>query len=264
VHYVEPHSPYVLHRAHLKQLGLSGWRATFSPNRRYDTEIAYVDHCIGRLLEQAAELVDFSTTPIIFSADHGESLGHHGYWGHGRHVYEASLHIPLAISWPGHIEPAMIDSPALLGDLAATVMGLAGIAVPDFLTGFDWSPVLLDGVSPPPGRVTYHQGHRGAVKPDEDRSRVRRRGLLEVGRIEAKRKEVLVVRRNERRVFDLEQDRAETNSLVPPTSKPSDELRAWLREVQAGLERSDELPPPSLDEETLERLRALGYLDERE
>ena len=48
----------------------------------------------------------------VFTADHGESLGEHGYWGHGRHLYEPTLRIPMAIVWEGKLAPRGI------GDLA--------------------------------------------------------------------------------------------------------------------------------------------------
>jgi hypothetical protein len=84
---------------------------------------------------------------------------------------------------------------------------------------------------------------------------------LEVGRIEANRKEVLVLRKNWRRVFDLDQDREERSSLVPTDSPPTEELVAWLEEVRTWLAQSDELPPPGLEDEDVERLRSLGYVD---
>ena len=45
------------------------------------------------------------------------------------------------------------------------------------------------------------------------------------------------------------------------SSDPSPTLSEWLETVRAGLALSDELPPPTLSEEELKRLEALGYLD---
>lgn len=261
VHYVEPHFPYHLQEDYLDQLGIGRLGSAFSARDRYDSEIACVDASVGRLLERTRELVDPRTTLVLFTSDHGESLGHHGYWGHGRHVYENGLRIPLSITWPGRIEPGEIGAPALLIDVAATLFGLAGFPVPELFEGFDWSPVIRGEAPEPADRITYHQGHRGTVKPTEEQIRLRRKGLLEVGRIQGSRKEVLVVRKGLRRVFDIARDRTENQSLVAIDSPPTDELADWLEEVREGLEHSDELPPPSLEERELERLEALGYLD---
>jgi len=261
VHYMDPHSPYVLRRDFLEQLGIGDTKGFFSLRNRYDTEIAYVDHHIGRLLDRAGELSDLRNTLILFTSDHGESLGDHGYWGHGKHVYENGLHIPLSITWPGHIEPGQIQAPALIIDVAPTLLALAGFAIPEPFAGLDWTSVLHGGAAEPLDRVTYHQAHRGTVQPTEDPTDLRRKGLLEVGRIEANRKEVLVLRKNLRRVFDLDQDREERSSLVPTDSPPTEELVAWLEEVRTWLAQSDELPPPGLEDEDVERLRSLGYVD---
>ncbi len=245
VHYVEPHFPYQLHEEFLDQLDL-GMGSAFSANHRYDTEIAYVDHHIGRLLTRLTELQsgageDPDDTLIVFTADHGESLGHHGgYWGHGKHVYEAGLHIPLAVIWPSQVE--------------------AG-GVIEFFRGFDWSTVMRGEVPSPMDRVTYHQGHRGAVKPTEEQVALRQRGLLEVGLVRNLQKEVFVVRRKDHKIFDLVKDRVELVNLVDEATPISDELMAWLEEVEAGLVRSDDLPPPRIDAENYEQLKALGYVD---
>ncbi|MCM8774401.1 MAG: sulfatase [Candidatus Omnitrophica bacterium] len=59
----------------------------------YDTEILYVDYCIGNLLKNLN-----NDTVIILTADHGESLGEHNvYFSHGENIYDEVLHIPLII-----------------------------------------------------------------------------------------------------------------------------------------------------------------------
>jgi hypothetical protein len=82
-----------------------------------------------------------------------------------------------------------------------------------------------------------------------------------VARVHQGTKEILRVTNNNHRLFDLENDPQELKSKVTQRSEPSQELLDWLHKVRAGLENSDQLPPPSLDEETLEQLRALGYID---
>lgn len=261
VHYMDPHSPYVLHREYLERLGIGGVRGFFSLANRYDTEIAHVDANIGRLLTSLDKWVAAGEVLILFTSDHGESLGDHGYWGHGRHVYESGLRIPLSITWPGVIEPQTVDAPALIVDVASTLFGLLGLERPRFFEGVDWSPVLRGGSAVPAERVTYYQAHAGTVHPEEEPDRLRRKGLLELGVVKGTRKEVLVLREDSRRVFDVAADSGELRNLVAPDSSPSRELAAWRDEVLLWLERSAAEPAPSLSDEDLERLRSLGYLD---
>lgn len=261
VHYVEPHAPYILQRDFMNQIGSSPDGNNYSDSNKYDSEIAYVDFQISRLLEDIEDLVAADNTLVLFVSDHGESLGEHGYWGHGRHLYEATLHIPMGITWPGRVEPKVVEAPALILDLAPTVVGLLGIDVPDFFQGVDWSKVFAGAAEPPRDRVTLYQAHRGSVGVKEDQTKVREKGLLEVARLEGGKKEILRVTNGRRRVFDLAADPEELDSLVREQTEISEGLRIWLESVQAGLILADELPPPSLSEEDVDALRALGYLD---
>jgi len=258
VHYVEPHAPYVLQRDFVEQVGSRG---VADKSLRYDTEIAFVDHHIGRLLDGVRERIDAEDVIVVFVSDHGESLGEHDYWGHGRHLYEATLHIPMGIVWPGHIRPTTLSAPALITDLAPTLLSLAGLPIPEFYTGFDWTAVLEHEAAEPAERITYYQAHKGAVQRRDAPQRVRQQGLLEIGRLEGGEKEILRITNGRRRYFDLADDPDEMRSLVPLTSTSSDELKAWFRSVQEGLVRSDELPPPALDDADVEALRALGYIE---
>ncbi|MDH3404120.1 MAG: sulfatase [Acidobacteriota bacterium] len=258
VHYVEPHAPYELQSDFAAQVGEG---AAGDRRYRYDTEIAFADHHIGRLVDGVGELLPDGELVTVLVADHGESLGEHDYWGHGRHLFDATLHVPMGILWPGRIAPAVVAEPALITDLAPTLLSLAGLPVPGFYSGRDWSPTLLAGEPPAAGRVTHYQAHRGAVQRRDAPQRVREQGLLEVARLAGGRKEILRITNGRRRVFDVHADPAESRSQVADDSPPSADLQAWLRVVRQGLQRSDEEPPPALDDEDLEALRDLGYVD---
>ncbi len=118
VHYIEPHAPYRFHQEYAKQLGINDDRLT--KRDRYDSEIAAVDDSIARLLAGVRKAVDETRLVVVFTADHGESLGEHNYWGHGRNLYEPSLRIPLGIIWKGHIQSGTVASQATLLDIAPT------------------------------------------------------------------------------------------------------------------------------------------------
>lgn len=261
LHYVEPHSPYERWERFEQRLGTTG---DTSREARYDGEIAYVDERIGVMVNELRERGLERELMVVFVADHGESLGEHRYWGHGRHVYDATLRIPMAVVWSDRIPVGVIDQPALITDLPSTLLSLLGIDAGGLIPGgWDWAPALTGATEPAAAdRVTWFQSHRGAVKNDENRERVRQNGLLEVARIQHGEKEIVRITNNVRRMFDLAADPREEVNLVPPKSSMSEDLRQWLTEVRAGLRRSDDLPPPSLEERDLEKLQALGYLDD--
>jgi arylsulfatase A-like enzyme len=259
VHYVEPHAPYRLHRDHLEQLGLSS-SDNQSPEDRYDTEIAFVDASIGRLLDHMNDTKLNEKTIIVFVSDHGESLGEHGYWGHGRNLYEPTLRIPMSITWKGHLRPGSIVAPSLIIDLAPTVLGLLEEEGPSTFEGFDWTGVF-SGDAAPMDRQTLYQAHRGAVMSKHESDLARRSGLLEVGVIHDEKKEIFHVGKNRRQFYDIAEDPAELHDLSAKKEPPTEGLMTWMRTVFDGLIAVEDSPPEPLDEESVEVLRSLGYVD---
>ncbi len=260
VHMIEPHAPYRAWPEYFEQIGVKRGGSLLS-TKNYDSEIAYADDRTQWLLDAVYERVAPEDVLVVFFSDHGESLGEHGYLGHGRNLYEYSLKIPLGFSWPGKIEPRVVTEPASIIDVAKTTLGLLGLETPDFLGGYDWSGVLLRDEAGPEARVTWHQAHRSSVEPQEDQTELRARGLLQVSRFAAGQKEHFRVNDNRRRLFDLASDEFEKNDLSPKGAKPSPELREWLQAVRSGLVVADDLPPPNLTDDDLDALRALGYID---
>src|SRR5437773_8948236 len=91
LHLDEPRAPYAEH------LESGAAPAT------YDSEIAYADEIVGRLVKylKAHQLYDRST--IILLSDHGEGLSDHGEREHGLFLYEEVIHVPLIVKQPAGI-----------------------------------------------------------------------------------------------------------------------------------------------------------------
>ena len=258
VHYVEPHAPYRFHEEFAKRLGIESPDPPRSD--RYDTEVAAVDHQIGRLLDEFESRIEADRMIVVFASDHGESLGEHDYWGHGRNLYEEGLRIPMSFTWVGTIEQQVVEPPAHIVDIPATVLDLVGLHPPPAFRGVSWAAVLR-GRGQPAANAACFQAHRGAVKGDSESDRARSKGLLEVGVIDGERKEVLRVQSNVRKLFDLAADPGELHSLVAPDTTPSEALVRCIGEISNGLGSLDRLSTNKLDDETVEQLRALGYIE---
>jgi arylsulfatase A-like enzyme len=259
--------PYRLQEEQAGRLGI-GTGSDVSRQDRYDTEVAFADQQIGRLLAEFQRNPELAAnTLIVFAADHGESLGEHSYWGHGRNLYEPTLRIPLGLVWPGRIRPGVIEAPALNMDVAPTVLGLAGLPVPAAFHGYDWSPVLLRNAEPPRERTMWFQAHKGAVLSAQEAGSARRKGLLEVAVLTGWRKEIVRIGEGRRWTFDLLRDPGETRSLDPRAASggtggsASAGLRDWMTAVRKGLAMSDQVLANRIDPESAARLRALGYAE---
>lgn len=75
------------------------------------------------------------------------------------------------------------------------------------------------------------------------------------------KKELFRVDSGRHRLFDLKADPAELDDLSPSDAEPSDDLLEWMGTVHEGLDALGRMPVEELDEESVEQLRALGYLD---
>ena len=89
--------------------------------------VTYVDDKIGRLLDALEERGLDDNTVVIYTSDHGESLGEHGLW-RKMNFYEQSARVPLQVSGPG-VVPAgrRVANPVSLVDLTATILEMAGV-----------------------------------------------------------------------------------------------------------------------------------------
>jgi len=94
----------------------------------YDGEIRYLDKHVGTLIDEISRLNIADDTLVVFTADHGESLGEHRYYfDHGARVYDATVSVPLSLSLPAVMPAARISQQASLIDLFPTVLDLLRI-----------------------------------------------------------------------------------------------------------------------------------------
>ncbi len=126
-------------------------RGDARPVDLYDTELAYNDNEIGRLISALKRLRLYDDTLVVVTADHGEEFGEHGFTRHGHSLFEALLHVPLVVKLPGsRSRGTRVGALASSLDVAPTLLDVAGIAAPAGFEGVSLRPAL-EG-RPFPGR----------------------------------------------------------------------------------------------------------------
>ena len=103
--------------------------------------ITQVDHQIGRLLQRLDEERVLDDTVIVFTSDHGELLFDHHMFRKTR-MYQGSVHVPLVVKPGRNIPwelPQQTDRLTELRDIMPSLLGLAGIDVPDTVDGMDFA-----------------------------------------------------------------------------------------------------------------------------
>src|SRR5690606_29919674 len=114
-----------------------------------------VDESIGTVLDflEANGLAE--ETLVIYMGDNGFSFGEHGLIDK-RHAYEEAMRVPLLAWCPGLIKPdTKINQMVLNIDIAPTILGLAGIMIPNQMQGESWLSLLSGKEIPWRDRVFY-------------------------------------------------------------------------------------------------------------
>lgn len=96
--------------------------------RLYEQDVAFLDVQVDRLLQRLEEDAASIPTHIVVFADHGESLGDEGWFGHGKRVTAEQVLVPCFVISP-EVTPGQDSTPVGSLDVHATVVTLAGLEV---------------------------------------------------------------------------------------------------------------------------------------
>lgn len=92
----------------------------------YYTSVRYMDRNVGRVLRKLRDLRLEENTLVVYMADHGYDLGHHGRFE--KHCgYDQALRVPLIMRWPGHVRRGVVREFTEHIDVPATIPGLLGV-----------------------------------------------------------------------------------------------------------------------------------------
>jgi len=98
--------------------------------RYYDSQ-TLLDRQVGEVLQALDQSGERDRTIVIFLSDHGRGLPREKRW-----CYDAGIHLPLIIRWPGVTEPGKVDDRLVSWiDIAPTVLGMAGVSIPEDYQG---------------------------------------------------------------------------------------------------------------------------------
>ena len=212
---------------------------------RYDQEIAWVDAAFGQLLAALAEREALEETVVVFVADHGEGLNEHGELQHGFAPYPEVTEIPLLIRLPASYgsKPAVSEAVVGLVDLMPTLLALVGLKAPAYTQGRNLVPLLLgEGAREQP---VYLDG--AGVRAMRSATHT-----------------VFLGPEGQRECFDRQRDPMELRPLAeePAACKRlATALEEWVRELDNLAAGAEEGATVALDEEEVEALRTLGYLN---
>ncbi len=132
VHYFDPHGRYMQQKS----------VRTFGKKLmdKYDSEIAFVDHHLQPVFDALEEKGLYENTVVVLTSDHGEAFKEHGFYFHGRTIYDEEIRVPLIVRAPG-AGPKRVERPVALIDLVPTLAEMVGLKAENAL-GHSLIPLL--------------------------------------------------------------------------------------------------------------------------
>ena len=103
--------------------------------------IENIDGEVGRVLNKLEAIGALANTYVIYTSDHGMSVGRHGLMGK-QNLYEHTWRVPFLVRGPDIKPGSKASGFTYLMDVLPTICDLAGIPKPDGVDGISIRPVL--------------------------------------------------------------------------------------------------------------------------
>ena len=239
IHLYDPHTPYEPPPPYDKQYGA----------HPYLGEIAFTDSQLGRVWEFLEANGIVGNTFLVVAGDHGESLGEHEEGAHGFFVYQAAIHVPLIFVTPfSRLQGRSSPRVSSLADILPTLCEMTGLPTPAQTQG---ESLLAAFEGPKKGGVPY--AYSESYYPRFHF------GWSELKAIQNERYKLILAPIPE--LYDIVKDPAEEKNLVYLEKKTFEDMSAEAgRFIAQSEQNAYEMDIRKVDEETREKLAALGYL----
>jgi choline-sulfatase len=221
----------------------------------YRTEIESVDERVGWLLAELERGGRRGSTLVVFSSDHGEGFLEHGMVFHSdKRLFEEFVRVPLLVAGPGIERGRRHADPVSHLDLLPTLRELLGLPPCASDQGRSLAKLLRGEVDALPAAAHYISGNSRAKGYA---------ALVAEGH-------KLLLDPEGARLYDLALDPGEQRDVAAQKPELAARLRAALdaataedeRRLAARASRADAELLERTEAETLEQLRALGYVQD--
>lgn len=119
----------------------------------YYAQTTFLDDQVARIVDALERAGLAEDTILAFTSDHGDMHGSHGVYKK-QWPWDESIKVPFLLRYPRRVAGGTrFDFPLSAIDIMPTLLGLAGVPVPDRVEGVDLSPFLTGSTAPPPRAV---------------------------------------------------------------------------------------------------------------
>lgn len=123
--------------------------------------VSFIDHQVGRVLDELERTGLEDNTMIVFTTDHGDLMGDHRLVRKGPFLLEGSIRVPFVIAGPG-IQSRADACPALCEhiDFFPTLLEMLGIGCPRGVEGRSFASLLAGETSSHRSRALVEMLHQ--------------------------------------------------------------------------------------------------------
>jgi arylsulfatase len=114
--------------------------------------ITSIDDNVGRIMKELDEQSLTANTLVIFTADHGDFSGEHGFFHKNLGMYEAIMRIPYIAAGPGIAAGKVRDELVEQVDIFPTACDTAGVPIPESVQGLS-----LQRIAQWPRKASFHE-----------------------------------------------------------------------------------------------------------
>jgi N-sulfoglucosamine sulfohydrolase len=110
----------------------------------YYHEVSRFDHFVGEVAKELEREGELERTMMVIMADNGRPFPRCK-----TRLYDSGIKTPFIVHFPDEVAPGVTDSLVSSIDVSATMLDVAGLAVPERIQGISFAPIFED-----PGAVT--------------------------------------------------------------------------------------------------------------
>lgn len=248
LHFNDPHQPL------RERMPLYEKREDYRENviQKYDSEIRYVD---AKIAELYREFGWQRNTLIVITADHGEELWDHNQTGHGYSLYNEVIRVPLILQFPDNKRQNLIRTgPAATLDIFPTIAEYLGLEIPNQCVG---QSLLTSLKRKQEGSLADRTLYSYLFKRRKDLG-----NQISFATIEKDWKCIIVNPGANQHLHYLKDDPQELNNLRKTEKQLVETMAAkYTQYEQAAVKHLSEAVDFNLDQEKIESLQSLGYIE---
>lgn len=230
--------------------------------RQYDNEVLFADQQLRALFASSEERGLNERSLWVFTADHGEGLGNHRWFDHGKNIYNEQIRVPLIFRLSPAVDAGTrVEAVVEHTDIFPTVLDIAGFSTANeqgdgARTGTSLAPLIQGHAEQFPEKDAFAQ--RRAFKARENPTLNYEPG--EKYALQNRTFKYIHRTKGGDMLFRIEDDPYETRNILASSPEVGTRMREKILSTLEELRAEGSAERETVDPESIKRLKAIGYI----